>query len=345
MTSVDIEAAREAYRQQRWSQAFARLSDPKVSASLGFEDLRRLAIAAHMLGRPLERQAAGERAYRAALDEGDLIAAATSGILAGLWPRRVRRGRPGRWLVRPIRRAPRADRGADRRRGLPPAPGGTRQPEGRRDCPGARGLRGDRRDRPTVRRSRPRGDLPARPRRLPDPVGPEAGGDRAASTKRCSRSHPARSLRRSSASCTARRSSPTSRPSTSAGPRSGRPRSPRGATPSRTSVPFRGRCMVYRSELMVLHGQWDDAADEVRRARERLLGPPIGTGRSATRTTSRPSWTGSAGRSAPRPRATVGPPSTAARPNPAWPSSASRRVGRRLPSPRSVGRWTRRSTR
>ena len=41
------------------------------------------------------------------------------------------------------------------------------------------------------------------------------------------------------------------------------------------AVPFRGRCMVYRSELMVLHGQWDDAADEVRRARERLLGPPM----------------------------------------------------------------------
>jgi DNA-binding NarL/FixJ family response regulator len=41
------------------------------------------------------------------------------------------------------------------------------------------------------------------------------------------------------------------------------------------AVPFRGRCMVYRSELMVLHGQWDAAAEEVRRARDRLAGPPI----------------------------------------------------------------------
>src|SRR6476469_2229996 len=83
MTSKDIEDAREAYRKQRWSQAFARLSDPTVSASLGFDDLRRLAISAHMLGRPLERQAAGERAYHAALDEGNLVAAATAAFWLG----------------------------------------------------------------------------------------------------------------------------------------------------------------------------------------------------------------------------------------------------------------------
>jgi DNA-binding NarL/FixJ family response regulator len=41
------------------------------------------------------------------------------------------------------------------------------------------------------------------------------------------------------------------------------------------AVPFRGRCMVYRSELMVLHGQWDAAAEEVGRARDHLAGPPI----------------------------------------------------------------------
>jgi hypothetical protein len=40
MTTDDIQYAREAFAQQQWSQAFARLSDHVVSASLGFEDLR-----------------------------------------------------------------------------------------------------------------------------------------------------------------------------------------------------------------------------------------------------------------------------------------------------------------
>lgn len=39
-------------------------------------------------------------------------------------------------------------------------------------------------------------------------------------------------------------------------------------------VPFRGRCLVYRAELMRLHGQWDEASDEARRAEEWLSKPP-----------------------------------------------------------------------
>jgi DNA-binding NarL/FixJ family response regulator len=38
---------------------------------------------------------------------------------------------------------------------------------------------------------------------------------------------------------------------------------------------FRGRCLIYRAELMRFHGEWTTAADEVRRARLVLAGPPV----------------------------------------------------------------------
>jgi DNA-binding CsgD family transcriptional regulator len=40
-------------------------------------------------------------------------------------------------------------------------------------------------------------------------------------------------------------------------------------------VPFRGRCLVYRAELMQFHGLWQEAIDEARRAHEWLTRPPI----------------------------------------------------------------------
>jgi DNA-binding CsgD family transcriptional regulator/tetratricopeptide (TPR) repeat protein len=39
-------------------------------------------------------------------------------------------------------------------------------------------------------------------------------------------------------------------------------------------VPFRGQCMVHRAEIMLVHGAWPDALDEVRRACDRLSGHP-----------------------------------------------------------------------
>jgi DNA-binding NarL/FixJ family response regulator len=41
------------------------------------------------------------------------------------------------------------------------------------------------------------------------------------------------------------------------------------------AVPFRGRCLVFRAEILQFHGHWADAIEEVGRAHEWLLGPPI----------------------------------------------------------------------
>ena len=39
-------------------------------------------------------------------------------------------------------------------------------------------------------------------------------------------------------------------------------------------VLYRGQCLVYRAEIMLLHGAWSDAMEETRRACERLAQPP-----------------------------------------------------------------------
>ena len=39
-------------------------------------------------------------------------------------------------------------------------------------------------------------------------------------------------------------------------------------------VPYRGQCLVHRSQILQAHGEWSAAASEVERARERLAEPP-----------------------------------------------------------------------
>ena len=41
------------------------------------------------------------------------------------------------------------------------------------------------------------------------------------------------------------------------------------------AVPFRGRCLVFRAELLQFHGLWQEAIEEARRARDWMTRPPI----------------------------------------------------------------------
>jgi DNA-binding NarL/FixJ family response regulator len=274
MTTDDIEEAREAFRQQHWSRAFARLSDPKVSASLGFEDLRRLAIAAHMLGRPRERQAAGERAYHVALANGELESAATAAFWLGFGHMEYgEMAQAGGWLARSgglleqigeptvvegyllvpvglgslregaVARAHEAFEGMGeiaRRFEDPDLAAISRLGLG--DC--------------LIRSGRRREGI----ERLDEAMLAVASGEvspEIVGLVYCSAIESYQQvfdLGRAQEWTTALAAWCDAQPD---------------------AVPFRGRCMVYRSELMVLHGQWDAAAEEVQRARERLLGPPM----------------------------------------------------------------------
>jgi DNA-binding NarL/FixJ family response regulator len=274
MTTDEINDAREAFRQQRWSIAFATLSDPKVSESLRFEDLRLLAIAAHMLGRPLERQAAGERAYHAAIADGDPVAAALAAFWLGFGHLEYGEvAQAGGWLARSGGLL--ADIGEPTVvEGYLLIPAGLRS-LGEGDVTQAReafeamgqiARRFDDPDLATISRLG-LGDCDLRSGRRREgielldeamlavasgEVSPEIMGIAYCTAIECYQR--VFDLRRAQEWTTALAGWCDSQPD---------------------AVPFRGRCMVYRSELMVLHGQWDAAAEEVRRARDRLAGPPV----------------------------------------------------------------------
>jgi len=274
MTSEDIEDAREAYRTQHWSRAFDRLSDPTVSASLRFEDLRRLAIAAHMLGRPLDRQAAGERAYHAALDEGNLVGAAMAAFWLGFG--HVEYGevaQAGGWFARSG--------------GLLEQIGTPTVIEGYLLIPAGLGSLREGAIAPAREAFEAIGEIA---RRFDDPdlaaisrlgLGDclIRSGQRREGIERLDEAMLAVASGEISPEvvglvyCAAIESYQQAFDLGRAQEWTAALAAWCDAQPD--AVPFRGRCMVYRSELMVLHGQWDDAAEEVRRARERLLGPPL----------------------------------------------------------------------
>jgi DNA-binding CsgD family transcriptional regulator/tetratricopeptide (TPR) repeat protein len=79
-----LELGREAYARSAWGDSYARLSAADHEASLEPEDLERLAMAAYLIGMEAEATAGWTRAYHEHLDRGDVERSARCGFWLSL---------------------------------------------------------------------------------------------------------------------------------------------------------------------------------------------------------------------------------------------------------------------
>jgi hypothetical protein len=108
-------------------------------------------------------------------------------------------------------------------------------------------------------------------------------------------------------------------------------------------VPFRGQCLVHRSQVMQLRGAWLDAMDEVRRARQRLSTPP-GHPALSMAIYQQAELHRLRGQFAEPRRHTVRPASGIIHRSPVWRCCGWPRAGSMRQRQRSAPRWTRRGT-
>ena len=69
--NADLDAGRESFRAQAWADAFAQLSSADRESALGPGDLERLAVAAYLLGRDADSAKAWVRAFKLLEDRGE----------------------------------------------------------------------------------------------------------------------------------------------------------------------------------------------------------------------------------------------------------------------------------
>ena len=272
-TTNPIATAQEAFERQAWSVVYDALA-PAAAGSLGLADLERLSKAAYMLGRPAESIQVLERAYQEATRAADLAGAARASFWLGF--SLVNEGemaRGGGWFARAERLlvedgTPRVEAGYL----LIPAGVGALQRGAIAEAMAAFEEMG----RIAERFSDP--DLAALSRLgrgealiglgerdrgmalLDDAMVAVTGGEVSpliAGIIYCAAIeafHQVFDLRRAQEWTAALT---------------------RWCEAHPESVAYRGRCLVYRAELMVLHGAWHDADEEARRARDMLAGPPV----------------------------------------------------------------------
>jgi DNA-binding CsgD family transcriptional regulator len=274
MTTEDaIKQAREAFERQSWGAAFTGFTSADEETPLELGDLERLAISAHMLGRVHERADALERAHQHAVSAGDLAAAVRSAFWLGFGLIQLgEMARGGGWLARAGRLLD--EGGQDLVEGgyllLPVA----LRSLGEGDVAGAfetfdriatiAGRFGDP-DLTTLSRLG-RGQCLVGMGQADRGV---AFMDEAMVAVSAGEVSPmvvgivyCAAIEAFQALFDLRRAQEWTDALT------------RWCESQPDLVPYRGRCLVYRTELMVFHGSWEDAVEEARRAKDWLAGPP-----------------------------------------------------------------------
>jgi ATP/maltotriose-dependent transcriptional regulator MalT len=103
-TGTDLDLARAAFDRRAWSEAAERLRAADTAEALGTDDLERLATSHHMLGQPDEAARAWERAHLAALHAGEITRAVRNAFqLVQLFAQRGDWSQAGGWLGRTTR--------------------------------------------------------------------------------------------------------------------------------------------------------------------------------------------------------------------------------------------------
>src|SRR5687767_13788709 len=102
MTTTDaLDRGRKSFSRQAWADAFAQLSDADRQAPLELEDLERLAVAAHLIGRDADSADVWARAHHECLRVHDAARAARCAFQLGMGLLgRGEMARGGGWLAR-----------------------------------------------------------------------------------------------------------------------------------------------------------------------------------------------------------------------------------------------------
>ena len=273
METAEVGGARAAFDQAAWEDAYTLLSAAARGGPLEPDDLRRLAVAALLTGRDADRDEAWERAHHAFLRAGDVPAAVRCAFWLGFnLLLRGEMARGGGWLARAQRQLEACGQDCVEQGYVLFPIGFQRLMAG--DLAGAYATFtevGEVADRfadldleVLARHAQGRvllrmGQTPAGTRLLDEAMVAVTAGETSplvAGTVYCSVIEACREVfdvRRAQEWTTALGEWCAAQPDL---------------------VPYRGQCLVHRSQLSQLHGEWRQALDEVEQARVRLSDPP-----------------------------------------------------------------------